>query len=235
MIQAAFLALRQALSRPLRIILLKAIGLALLLLFVFGLGFEWLIARLIQFSNENVDLIATVLASLGVVAGLIFLVPPVTSLMAGIFLDEVAEQVEQRHYPQDPPGRAMAILPSLWLSARFFLVVVAVNLVVLALLFVPGVNLAAYLVGNGYLLGREYFSFAALRFRSEADAAALRKRHGLTVFLGGVLIALFAAIPIVNLATPIVAAAFMVHIYKRVSRREGGAVQPPELPQRSAT
>jgi CysZ protein len=228
MIQAAFLALRQSLSAPFRWILLKSIGLAVLLLFLFGVALEWLLARLIEFGNyPNLELIATVLASLGVFAALIFLVPPVTSLIAGIFLDEVAGQVERTYYKQDPPGREMPILPSLWLSLRFFVVVVLVNLVALLLLLVPGVNIAAFLLGNGYLLGREYFSSAAMRFRSEADAAALRKRHGFTVFLAGIGIALFAAIPFVNLATPIVAAAFMVHLHKRISRTDPVPALPP--------
>lgn len=225
MIQAAYLALRQSLSAPFRTILLKSIGLALLLLFLFGAGLEWVIARLIDFGNyPNIELVATVIASLGVFAGLIFLVPPVSSLMAGIFLDEIAEETERTYYPQDPAGTPMPLWPSLLLSLRFFFIVILVNLVVLILLFVPGVNVAAYLVGNGYLLGREYFQFAAMRFRSEEEANALRRQNGLTVFAGGVLIALFAAVPVVNLATPIVAAAFMVHVYKRVSKREAGAL-----------
>lgn len=221
MIQAAWLALRQALSRPFRLILLKSAGLAILLLALFGAGLEWTIAGLIDFGDHpNVAFVATAIASLGVFAGLIFLVPPVTSLMGGIFLDEVAADVERVHYPADPPGRPMPFWPSVRLSARFFLVVLLVNLAVLILLFVPGVNIAAYLIGNGYLLGREYFQFAAMRFMGEREAGALRRRHGVTVFLGGVLIALFAGIPVVNLATPIVAAAFMVHLCRRVSRRE---------------
>lgn len=225
MIQAAWLALRQALSRPFRLILLKSVGLAVLLLVLFGAGLEWTIARLIDFGDHpNIEVVATVIASLGMFAGLIFLVPPVTSLMGGIFLDEVAADVERLHYPADPPGRPMPLGPSIWLSVRFFLVVLLVNLAVLILLFVPGVNIAAYLIGNGYLLGREYFQFAAMRFMSEPEAGALRKRHGITVFLGGVLIALFAGIPVINLATPIVAAAFMVHLRKRLSLREARQV-----------
>lgn len=220
MIQAALLALRQSVSRPFRIVFFKSVGLAILLLVLFGAGLEWLLARLIDFTNPTVDLAATILTSLGVFAGLVFLVPAISSLMAGVFLDEIAGEVERTHYPDDPPGEPLPLVRSLWLSVRFFVVVVLVNLCVLLVIFVPVVNIAAYLLGNGYLLGREYFSFAAMRFRSEADAAALRKRHGATVFLGGVLVALFAAIPFVNLATPLVATAFMVHMHKRLSRRE---------------
>jgi uncharacterized protein involved in cysteine biosynthesis len=37
------------------------------------------------------------------------------------------------------------------------------------------------------------------------------------VFLGGLIIAAFVAIPIVNLATPLFGMAFMVHMHKRLS------------------
>jgi uncharacterized protein involved in cysteine biosynthesis len=37
------------------------------------------------------------------------------------------------------------------------------------------------------------------------------------VFLGGLIIAAFVAIPIVNLATPLFGMAFMVHMHKQLS------------------
>ena len=92
--------------------------------------------------------------------------------------------------------------------------------VVLFLLLVPGVNIAAFFLVNGYLLGREYFEFAAMRFREEAEAKALRRRNFGTVFLAGLVIAAFLAVPILNLLTPLFAAALMVHIYKSVAARE---------------
>jgi uncharacterized protein involved in cysteine biosynthesis len=47
----------------------------------------------------------------------------------------------------------------------------------------------------------------------------LRRRHGGTVFVAGLFIAGFVAIPIVNLATPLFGTAFMVHMHKRLSGR----------------
>jgi uncharacterized protein involved in cysteine biosynthesis len=51
-----------------------------------------------------------------------------------------------------------------------------------------------------------------------AEAKRLRKLHQGTVFVAGLLIAGFVSIPIVNLATPLFAMAFMVHMHKRVER-----------------
>jgi len=73
---------------------------------------------------------------------------------------------------------------------------------------------------NGYLLGREFFEFAAMRFRPPAEARAFRSKHSSTVFMAGLLIAGFLAIPFVNLLTPLFAAGLMVHLHKKVSKRD---------------
>ncbi|MND77505.1 CysZ-like protein [compost metagenome] len=72
---------------------------------------------------------------------------------------------------------------------------------------------------NGYLLGREFFEFAAMRFRSPEEARAFRAKHASTVLLAGMLIAGFLAIPIVNLLTPLFAAGLMVHLHKALAKR----------------
>ena len=84
----------------------------------------------------------------------------------------------------------------------------------------PGVNIVAFVVVNAYLLGREFFVFAAMRFRSEAEAKALRRRHAATVFLAGAVIAGFLAVPLLNLLTPLFAASLMVHLHKRIAAAE---------------
>ena len=101
-----------------------------------------------------------------------------------------------------------------------FGVVILGNLAALILLFVPGINIAAFFLVNGYLLGREFFEFAAMRFRPEAEAKALRRQHAMTVFLAGLVIAGFLAVPFLNLATPLFAAAMMVHLHKAIAARE---------------
>ena len=83
---------------------------------------------------------------------------------------------------------------------------------------VPGVNLIAFYVGNGYLLGREYFELAAMRYRPPDEAKRMRKQNHGTVFVAGMFIAGFVSIPIVNLATPLFGTALMVHVHKRLSR-----------------
>ena len=146
-----------------------------------------------------------------------------TAIVAGLFLDDVAELVERTDYPEDPPGRPVPLLRSMVLALKFFLVVIAGNIVALFLLLIPGVNIIAFFLVNGYLLGREFFEFAAMRYRSESEAKALRRKHAGTVFLAGLVIAAFLAIPLVNLLTPLFAATMMVHLHKMIARREGNA------------
>ncbi|TCL69554.1 sulfate transporter family protein [Rhizobium sp. BK251] len=163
-----------------------------------------------------------VFAGLGLAVALALLLSPVTALIAGLFLDDVAEVVERRDYAADPPGNAMPLGPAIASSIKFLGVVILGNLVALALLFVPGVNLIAFFIVNGYLLGREFFEFAAMRFRSPAEARLFRAKHWQTVFLGGLVIAAFLAVPIVNLLTPLFAAGMMVHLHKLLSRQDRG-------------
>ena len=95
-------------------------------------------------------------------------------------------------------------------------VILAVNIVALPFYLLPGVNLVLFWIINGYLLGREYFELVALRHIGLEDARALRRRHKLRIFVGGVAVAGFATVPFLNLLTPLFATAFMVHISKRI-------------------
>lgn len=237
-IEAAGAALSRLFSSEFRAVFLKSLALTLLLLVGawFGLKelFDWLAlpwidALLPGFPSWAgwLTLVAAVFAGIGLAVGLALLVSPVTALVAGIFLDDIAEVVERTDYPQDPPGRALPALAAFVLSLKFLGVVILGNLFALVLLLVPGINIAAFFLVNGYLLGREFFEFAAMRFRTEAEAKAMRRRNALTVFLAGLLIAGFLALPLINLLTPLFAAAMMVHLHKMVARAETGIRPAP--------
>ena len=80
-------------------------------------------------------------------------------------------------------------------------------------------------LANAYLLGREYFELAAMRFRPPHEAKAMRKANAPYIFLAGMVIAVFVSIPLVNLATPIFAMAYMVHVHKRMSGRAAELIE----------
>src|SRR5690606_19676477 len=230
-IESALKALKRLFSPEFRSIFWKTLGLTLLLLIgvwaslrqiFFSFAWPW-IETLIPTTPEWVGwlgLIAAIMAGLGLALVLALMIAPITALIAGIFLDDVAELVEKEDYPQDSVGTPLALGRSIVVSIKFLMVVIVGNIFALALMLVPGVNLVAFFVINAYLLSREYFEFAAMRYRSEAEAKALRSHYGSTVFVAGLLIAAFMAVPILNLLTPLFAAALMVHLHKAISLRE---------------
>jgi CysZ protein len=162
-----------------------------------------------------------IFASIGLALALALLISPVTAIIAGLFLDDVADVIEKRDYPDDAPGKALPVGEAIIYAVRFLGVVVLGNIFALLLLLVPGINLIAFFVVNGYLLGREFFEFAAMRFRSPAEAKAFRRQNRGTVLLGGFVIAGFLAVPLLNLLPPLFAAGLMVHLHKMLAIRNG--------------
>jgi len=217
MFSAASLAFSQILSPPFRSVLWKSVGLTLLMLVALWAGLQGLMNYFVVVPWPGVETAISILTGLGLLIGLGFAIAPVTSLFAGLFLDEIAEVVEQTSYPADPPGQAMPILGSVITAVRFLGVVVLVNLFALPLVLFLGFGYLIFFVANGYLLGREYFEMAALRLSDKSTVTALRQRHGAQIFLAGLLIAGFMAVPLLNILTPLFATAFMVHMHKRLA------------------
>jgi CysZ protein len=214
---------RSVLWKVLGLTLLVLLGLWLALRSVFlSLVFPWIAGFFPAIPDWAgwLGFVFAVAAGIGLALGLALLLSPATALIAGLFLDDVAEVVEKRDYPADAPGKAMPLGPAIAGSIKFLAVVVLGNVIALFLLFIPGVNLIAFFLVNGYLLGREFFEFAAMRFRSPEEARLFRAKHASTVFLAGLVIASFLAIPVVNLLTPLFAAGMMVHLHKLVSQAD---------------
>ncbi len=221
MLDAAILAFRDILSPPFRGVLMKALALTVALLVALWLALEWLFTHYVVTPWPWLDATLDIMTGVGLLVGLGFLVAPVAALFAGVFLDEIAEVVERTHYPGDPPGRAQPLFLSVVMAIKFLGVVLLVNAVALPLVLLLGFGVLIFLAANAYLLGREYFELAALRHHDELLARRLRRENAGTIFAAGLLIALFLAIPIVNLLGPLFATAFMVHLERRISASDG--------------
>jgi uncharacterized protein involved in cysteine biosynthesis len=142
---------------------------------------------------------------------------PVASAFTGIFLDEVADAVEDRHYPHLPPAPHQSIADMLRDTLSFLGLLIVANGIALALYLI--FNIAAPLIFwtlNGFLLGREYFQMVAIRRLGRAGAKAARKRHAPAIWLAGGLMAVPLSIPLVNLLIPVLGAATFTHLFMRL-------------------
>jgi CysZ protein len=241
MLDAAIKALSQILSPPMRSILWRSIGLALVLITVLAIGLQrllswfatsgevWLDGMLGPGFEIPINVLAwivSIAAGLGVVFGAVFLMPAITSLVASVFVDEVADHVELKHYPAERPGTALPLGRAMTEGVKTALLTILVYLIALPFVFLAGVGFLAFFIATAWLLGREYFELAAMRFRSPAEAKAMRKDNAARVFTAGLIIAAFVSIPIVNLATPLFGMAFMVHMHKRLSGSRPELIEP---------
>lgn len=241
MLDAALKALSQILSPPMRSILWKSVGLALVLIVAAAVALQRLLSWLAGSGELWAETmvgsdyhtlitifswIVSIAAGLGIVVGAVFLMPAITSLVASVFVDDVADVVEREHYPAERPGVALPVGRAIIEGSKTALLTILVYLIALPFVLLAGAGFIVFFIATAWLLGREYFELAAMRFRTPEEAKALRKQNGATVFAAGLFIATFVSIPIVNLATPLFGMAFMVHMHKRLSGPRPELIEP---------
>lgn len=150
------------------------------------------------------------------------LMVPVASAFTGLFLDRIAAAVEARHYPARPPVRSQSLAEQAIGSLGFFGLIIAANLIALAVWpFTGPFAPLLFWALNGFLLGREYFTLAALRHLTPAEAQRLYRANRLTVWAAGTLMAAPLSIPLVNLFIPVLGAATFTHIFHGLQSRKG--------------
>lgn len=241
MLNAALKALSQILSPPMRSILWRSVGLALVMIVVAavalqrvlgwlaGSGELWAETMVGSDYHTLINILAwivSIAAGLGIVVGAVFLMPAITSLVASVFVDDVADIVERQHYPAERPGVALPVGRALVEGSKTALLTILVYLIALPFVFLAGAGFIVFFIATAWLLGREYFELAAMRFRTPEEAKMLRKQNGAAVFAAGLFIAAFVSIPVVNLATPLFGMAFMVHMHKRLSGPRPELIEP---------
>jgi CysZ protein len=232
MIDAVVNSITQMFAPPLRAVLWRSIGLALVLIVVAGIALERVIVWLLGAGSATVETtlgsqahgpmtalawLLSFAAGLGIVVGSVMLMPAVTAVVGSFFADEIGAEVERENYPADAPGRALPLWLASWEGAKTALLALVIYLCAMPLMLFLGFGAVIFFLATAYILGREYFELAAMRLRPPAEAKLMRKRHALTIYIAGLFIAAFVSIPIVNLATPLFAMAFMVHTHKRLS------------------
>lgn len=225
---AAFRALRSLFIPGMLGVFLLSIFATVLALFLFFIGasafFAWLAHALGDYSFAG---LLPWLGSVGSAMLAWFLFPAVTPVVVSFFDMRITRVIEQHDYPTLPLPAQRPFWPELLHDLRFVLVAVALNILVLPLYLLPGLNFVLFYLLNGYLLGREYFVTAARRHLPIEQAEALRLRHGRAVMAAGILLALMTTIPVVNLFSPFWGIAMMVHLYHHVSGTPRAELLPP--------
>ena len=119
------------------------------------------------------------------------------------------------------PSYALKLVPirTLVWSLGFFALLVVVNALALVVYLFSG-PLAPFVFWsvNGFLLGREYFQLVAMRRIGRDGAKALRRKHGFSIFVAGLLMTIPLSIPIINLLVPVLGAATFTHQFHRLNR-----------------
>ena len=153
----------------------------------------------------------------------IWLMVPVTSAIIALFLDEVAQAVEARHYPHLPKQTATKLQDQILVGIRFLGILLLANVGALILsMIVPLLAPFVFWATNGYLMGREYFQMAAMRRMPRAQAQELYQRHQGSIWTAGILMAIPMSIPLVGLFIPILGAATFTHQFERLRALPSG-------------
>lgn len=212
-------------GRFLRVVLL-GMALALALLIAVYALFLWLIEIWSPGSIEipligpvgGIDTLLSVGSFLLMLGLSVFLMVPAASAFSGLFLEDVAQAVEDRHYPGLPPVPRARLMDTLVETTNFVGLLIAVNVVALFVYIFTGPFIpVAFWALNGLLLGREYFTLVATRRLGRPAAKVLRGRHWLQIWMAGTLMAVPLSVPLINLAIPVLGVATFTHMFYRLT------------------
>ena len=151
----------------------------------------------------------------------IFLMIPTASAITSFFLEDVADAVEEKHYPDLMPAPKVPFFEALKDTVTFFGTLIGANLLAFfAYALLPFLAVPIFFALNGFLLGREYFTIAAMRREGRARAKQMRRDNFLEIWIAGVFMAVPLVVPLMNLLIPILGAATFTHLYHRIAARE---------------
>lgn len=212
-------------------VLLVSLALMLLLTAPFALffvGFAWLIELI---TPQNLDLpwfgqvsfLGVLTQGLASKASWVFwtyVMSPIAAGIIGLFLERVVAAVEARHYPEIGEVRPRPMAESLFYAVRFFGLMVLVSLAALIASFFSGpLAPAIFVLANGFLIEREYFETVALRRQPEPEVHQLERKHRLTLWLLGSILAIGMTVPFLNLLIPLIGIAAFTHVYHGLGKQ----------------
>ncbi len=142
-----------------------------------------------------------------------FLFPAVSTALAGLFVEQLADRIEQQQYQGLPRARPVGLEEQIRTGLSALRRTTGLNLLVSPLYLVPGLNILIYLSVNARLLAGEYFDALALRHIAAGALTPLRHELKWPLFFRGLVIAGLYITPILNLLAPVLATALMTHYF----------------------
>ena len=220
MISSFFKAIRQIPDPNFRGVMGRALLYAIVI-FILLLSFTWWLIVSTRFLGIGwlegiVDFVGGATAVL--VAFMLF--PGAMVFLVSLMLEKIAWAVEKKHYPNLPPPRSQSMSETVFNGLRYTSIVIALNLLFLPLFFIPVINVFVFIGLNGYLLGREYFELIALRRLEPDGVREIWREHRSQLCIVGVIITSLLMIPVINWFMPVVAAAYMLHIFERLPYKD---------------
>lgn len=148
-----------------------------------------------------------------------YLIPSLIPSIGAFFQESIADTIERVEYPAYVPPAVERPLPrEIWEAVKFIMLLIFLNILILPTLLL-GIGFIAYFMLNSYLIGREFFETAAARHLGMPAAKLLRKKHRLSVFLGGSAVLGLSLVPLVNLISPFIGVALMVHLFHQLDKK----------------
>ena len=234
MIRAFELAVQQLGDPKLRVFIWWSLLLSLVMQVGIAVLAWWGLKSFATFEWKWINEVIIWASGAGVVVLALMLFPASFGIVVSIFIERIADIVEQAHYPELGPARGIPIWTGIWTGLVFLVAVIVLNLVMLPFylvaLFVAGLGAALFYAINGWLTARMYYEQVALRRMGPAEVKAWRKANVWPLWLTGIVTVFLGTIPVLNLIVPVLATAAMVHVAQTL--RPPGA---PGLPFRSPT
>ena len=128
--------------------------------------------------------VGRVVLGLGAVVLGLAISPAASLFIGGMLFDAAASRVEKSLGAPSP--RKVGLIEGLGSGLRMAIPSLLLNLLVMPLYVIPGINALVFVCINGYLMGRDFAMTAAMRRMGFKDALKLRRGARLSVFSVGV-------------------------------------------------
>ncbi len=201
---------------------LRSLALSLLLFLAILAAVVWGVQALVTAPGWPAWLawLAAILGGAGTAFLSVYLFVPAALLVASLYMDRIADAVDQRFYPGLPRPQGAPLTVQAWDGAVLGLQVLALQVLALVLLvLLPGVGLVLGWIITGWAIGRGLFVGVAMRRMSRQEALALYDSRRFIVLAQGAALAAASVVPLLNLFVPVLGTAAMVHV---LHRQRGG-------------